>query len=892
MLNFYNKITASFEKIRTIFTSGSFSPLTIVFFFISVTSPLLAQPLVQTVDPLVVSYSSPETYTLGEISIEGNKFLDAGALVALTNLKPGDKVTIPGEQLSAAIKKLWEQGLIADVQVSAKKVDDKTINIIFTIAERPRLSGFVFTGINKGAREDLAEKIDVSRGKIVNDPLIKNAKKKAKDYFVDKGFLNTTVTVTQKNDTLLSNNVILNMHIEKKRRVRIKEIAITGNESIKSSKLRRKMKKTKQKDWYAIFTSSKLIKKEYEADKANIIEYYNSKGYRDAAIVADTIKVLSPKFVKIDLKIEEGRKYYFRNINWVGNYIYDSKTLSNVLNIKKGDVYNVETLQKRLSYNPQGYDVSSLYLDDGYLFFNVEPVEVLVDNDSIDIEMKIYEGPQATINNVIVTGNTKTHDHVILREVRTLPGQKFSRADLIRSTRELAALNYFDQEQLMTNGVTPVPNAQNGTVDIIYKVTEKPSDQIELSGGYGGFYGLIGTLGLTFNNFSARNIGNLKTWSPLPSGDGQRVSLRVQANGKSFQNYSISFTEPWLGGRKPKSLTVSLSHSRSYPAAMSRGRLGNSFGGSNFGGPNSLGNNFNTFPGQGATANFESRLLMSSASVAIGQRLNWPDDYFSLSTGLTIMQYNLRAYNAGLGFSNGTVNNLSVSNTLSRNSLDDFTFPTSGSSLALTLSLTPPYSLFNKLDYSDPNLDVARRFRWMEYHKWMFDNTWYATLVPGKKRNLVFAARTHFGFIGSYKKSTGIGPFERFVMGGSGLSGFNFLLGTDIIGLRGYENNSIRPSSAGGTVYNKLVAEIRYPIQISPAFSLFVLTFFEAGNAWASFQDYNPFNAYRSVGVGARIFMPAFGLIGIDYGKALDKIPGLPNGGQSAFTFTIGQQIR
>ncbi len=856
----------------------------------------LSQPLVNSVDQLVISYSSPETYIVGEVTIEGNKYLDASALLALTNIKTGDKITIPGEQLSAAIKKLWEQGLIGDVQVFAKKVDEKTINIQFSITERPRLSGFQFKGIRKSEREDLTTKIDISRGKIINEPLIKNAKKKAKNYYVEKGFLNATINVEQKKDSLLTNNAVLVMNIEKNKRVKIKEIEITGNDNVKTKKLRRKMKKTKQKDWYALFTTSKLIKKEYDNDKQNIIDYYNAQGYRDANIVYDSVQTISRKFVKIVIKIDEGRKYYFRNINWVGNYVYDSKTLSGVLNIKKGDVYNVETLQKRLSYNPQGYDVSSLYLDDGYLFFNVEPVEVLVDGDSIDIEMRMYEGPQATIDNVIVSGNTKTHDHVILREVRTLPGQKFSRADLIRSTRELAALNYFDQEALMTNGVTPVPNPQKGTVDIHYKVTEKPSDQIELSGGYGGYYGLIGTLGLTFNNFSARNITKLKTWSPLPSGDGQRLSLRFQASGKSFQNYSVSFTEPWVGGSRPKSLTVSLSHSRSYPFKQSLGGYRSNLSGGGFGGGfpgqggnfnNNLGGNLNSY------GNPDARMLVSSASVSVGQRLNWPDDYFSLSTGLTIMQYDIRDYGIGIkDFTTGTINNLSISNTISRNSLDDFTFPTSGSSLALTLSVTPPYSVFNKINYSDPNLEPARRFKWMEYHKWMFDNTWYATIIPGKKRNLVFAARTHFGFLGSYKSSTGIGPFERFVMGGSGLSGMNFLLGTDIIGLRGYNNNVIRPNGGGGTVYDKLVAEIRYPIQISPAFSLFMLGFFEAGNAWGSIQEFNPFNAYRSVGVGARIFMPAFGLIGIDYGKALDNIPGQPGGGHNAFTFTIGQQIR
>jgi outer membrane protein insertion porin family len=857
---------------------------------------LFAQPLVKPEEPIVVSYSSPETFEVEEVKIEGNKYLDANALIALTSIKQGDKITIPGEQITNAIKKLWEQGLIADVQVNAKKVDEKKVNIYFAILERPRLSGFEYVGVRKGEREDLAEKMDISKGRIVNDPLLKNAKKKAQNFFIEKGFLNTQVNITQKRDSLLSNNVVLKVQINKNKRVRIKEIDIVGNDHLKDAKLRRKMKKTKQKKWYAIFTSSKLIKKEYDKDKESLIEYYNAQGYRDAAIVYDSVKTIDEKYVKLNIKIDEGRKYYFRNISWTGNYIYDSKTLSNVLNIKKGDVYNIETLQKRLSYNPQGYDVSSLYLDDGYLFFNVEPVEVMIDGDSIDIEMRINEGPQATIDRIYLTGNTKTHDHVILREVRTHPGQKFSRSDLIRSTRELAALNYFDQEALMTNGVTPVPNPQKGTVDIHYKVTEKPSDQIELSGGYGGFYGLIGTLGLTFNNFSARNITKLSTWSPLPSGDGQRVSLRFQANGRNFQNYSISFTEPWLGGSKPMSLTVALSHSRSFPNRIAIGGLGrNNFGGAGLGGFNSFGtgfgNNFNTFGG-GINRNPDTRLLMSSISVSLGQRLRWPDDYFSLSNGVTVMQYNLRAYDVGLGFKNGTINNLSFINTLSRNSIDDFTFPTSGSTLSLSLSLTPPYSLFNKINYSDVNLDPSVRYKWMEYHKWMFDNTWYATLVPGKKRNLVFAARTHFGFISSYRRTTGIGPFERFVMGGSGLSGFNFLLGTDIIGLRGYGDRTLNLPNGGGTVYNKLVAEVRYPIQISPAFSLFVLSFFEAGNTWANFQDYNPFNLYRSVGVGARIFMPAFGMIGIDYGKALDFIPGLSGGGQSAFTFTIGQQIR
>ncbi|HEX8549210.1 MAG TPA: outer membrane protein assembly factor BamA [Cytophagaceae bacterium] len=808
-----------------------------------------------------ISYSSPEEFEIGEVTISGSEFLDSKALISITNLKAGDKITIPGEQISSAMKKLWDQGLIGDIEVSAKKGEGKIVNIDFKIKERPRLSKFVFKGIKKADQEDLSEKIDIARGRIVNDALIKNARKKVKTFYEEKGFFNTEVTITSEKDSLLSNNVILNVKIDKNERVKISNIAFEGNSDISEKKLKRKMKKTKEKDWYKLFTTSKLIKKEYENDKNSLIEYYNTLGYRDASIVSDTVIPVDKKHVKLEIKLEEGRKYYFRNITWTGNYVYTDKTLDAILNIKKGEIYNTQNLQKRLTYNPQGYDVSSLYLDDGYLFFNVEPVEVLVEGDSIDIEMRVFEGAQATIKNVYVSGNTKTHDHVIYREIRTLPGQKFSRADLIRSQRELVSLGYFDQEQL---GVNPVPNPQDGTVDINYTVVEKPSDQIELSGGWGGYFGFVGTLGLSFNNFSARNITKPRTWSPLPSGDGQRLSIRFQANGKSFSTYSLSFTEPWLGGKKPQSLTTSLTYSKQ--------------------------NNNVYFSGGGS-------LSVIGGTVTLGKRVKWPDDYFTLSHSLSYMRYTLDNYSFGssLGFTTGTANNLTFNNTLSRNSLDDFTFPTSGSNISLSVSATPPYSLFRKVDYNDPKLNSEIRYKFVEFHKWMFDNSWFTTLVPGKKRNLVLNVRSHFGFIGAYQRKTGIAPFERFVMGGSGLSGFNFLLGLDLIGLRGYEDRSIVPVENGrqvnGVIFDKLVTEIRYPVAISPAFSLFILTFLEGGNNWSNFKEFNPFNIYRAVGVGTRIFMPAFGMIGIDYGYGLDKLPGAEKTG-SKITFTIGQQLR
>lgn len=824
---------------------------------------LLAQPIKR--EYINPSYSNPEQYIIGGITVSGIQFLDPQAVIAITGLKTGDPITIPGEDITNAIKKLWDQGLIGDVEVSVQNVEGRKIFLDFNLKERARLSRFVFKGVKKNDEKDLSDKIGIAKGKIVNDAMIKNAQKKVKDFYLDKGFLNTEVTITQVKDTVVANSIILKINVDKKRKVRIRNIIINGNEAFKDRKLKKKMKKTKEKRWYKLFTTSKLLKKEYEQDKANVVEYYNSQGYRDAEITFDTIYKLDHKSVNIKMDIDEGKKYYFGNITWTGNFIYDDKTLSRILAINKGDVYNLANLQKRLNYNPSGADISSLYLDDGYLFFSVDPVEVLINGDSIDIEMRIYEGPQATIKNVTVSGNTKTHDHVVLREIRTYPGQKFSRADLIRSQREIGQLGYFNAE---TIGVNPIPNPQEGTVDIHYTVEEKPSDQIELSGGWGGYFGFVGTLGLVFNNFSARNLAKPKTWSPLPAGDGQRLALRLQANGRAYQTYSLSFTEPWLGGRRPQSFSVSLSRSAQnlYNSASGKYNAGH--------------------------------LYVTAATVSLGRELKWPDDYFSLSNSLSFVRYDLDNYSSaygigGLDFRTGYANNFSFITSISRNSVNDFTFPTGGSNLNLTITATPPYSLFNGVNYENPKLSNQERYRWIEFHKWMLDQSWFVPLVPPRKqggRSLVLNLRAHLGFIGSYKKSTGIGPFERFIMGGSGITGYNFLLGSDIIGLRGYQDNVIKPAPQGGTIFDKFVAEIRYPVNLSPALSVFVLGFFEGGNNWDNFQDFNPFKVYRSAGVGTRIFMPAFGMIGLDWGYGFDAVPGLNKG--SKVTFTIGQQIR
>ncbi len=803
-----------------------------------------------------LSYTAPKSYEIGGIAVTGVKFLDPNALINMTGLRVGDEVKIPSEALSTAIRKLWETNILGDVQINVTRVEGKLVFLELNLKERPRLSGFLFKGVSKSERDDLREKINLVRGRQVTDALVSQVKSSIKKFFVEKGFLNTTVNLRQDDDSATRGSTVqLRIEVDKKERVKVNSITFEGNLAYDQVALRRKMEETKVRKWYRFFKSSKYIKANYDKDKKAIIDQYNKEGYRDAEILSDTIMAHDSRSVDIRIKIDEGKKYYFRNITWTGNYLYDGKLLGSILGINKGDVYNMETLERRLQFNPTGADISSLYMDDGYLFFSVDPVEVNVDKDSIDIEMRVYEGSQATINRINISGNTKTNDHVVLREIRTLPGQKFSRADLIRTQRELSQLGYFDPEQI---GIQPVPDPNKGTVDINYTVVERPSDQIELSGGWGGFFGFVGTVGLTFNNFSLRRVGDFKSWSPLPSGDGQRVSLRIQANGAAFQTYTASFTEPWLGGRKPQSLTVGLNHS-----------IQNNFG-----------------------SRIASNLQLSSVTVSLGRRLKWPDDYFSLVNTLNIQNYTLNNYTiygtATDGFSDGVSTAISLNTTISRNSVNNPTFPTSGSTISLAVSLTPPYSAFRSNNKFN---NLAERFRLIEYHKWMFDASWFTPIA----KNLVLNTRAHMGFLGSYNNDLGIGPFERFKLGGSGLSGFNFILGYDVIGQRGYQDSRVITNgnaNDGAIVYNKWVTELRYAISTNPAATIYALTFVEAGNSWANYRDYSPFNMYRSAGIGARIFMPAFGMLGLDMGFPFDDAPTYNSNRAPEFHFTIGQQIR
>lgn len=865
-----------------------------------------------------LDYANPKKYEIAEIKVSGVEFLDHNALISLSGLKIGDRIQIPGDAISSAIKKLWQQGIIGDISVEIEKIEGDKIFLIIALTERPRLSKFTIEGLNKTATSEVSDKIKLIRGRVVTDALVKNAELTVKEHFIEKGFLNTTVNIRQELDPQVSNSVQLIIEVDRNQKVNINKIDFIGNTEFDDKKLEKQMKSTNEHVRISIFknvfqslanlnkekvknfldttqevsgkdlksyindniklnffNSSKFIGEDYEDDKEKVIAFLNSKGYRDAEIIEDSIFRHDNNSINININIDEGKKYHFRNIDWTGNFVHNDEVLSNILGVEKGDVYDMDLVNKRLNYNPSGRDVSALYMDNGYLFFSVEPVEVNIDEDSIDVEMRIFEGTQATINKILITGNDRTNDHVILREVRTLPGQKFSRADLIRTQRELSQLGYFDPEQI---GINPIPNPADGTVDIQYSLVEKPSDQIELSGGWGGFYGFVGTLGLVFNNFSVRNIPHLEKWRPLPVGDGQKLALRMQANGRSFQNYSISFSEPWLGGKRPNAFSVSFSYANNRPyinnSRLSRNQFGGGFGG-----------------GFGDNSRFDenAQIKVFNLTVGLGRRVRWPDDYFTVSNSISYQLYDIYKYPLGFGIGNsegtGTVTGISLNNTIARNSIDNPLYPRGGSSLSLSTSLTPPYSLFNKNE--EVNLEL------MEYHKWMFDASYFSQIIG----DLVLNARAHFGYIGSYQKETPVGPFERFWMGGSGLSGQNsFIIGREIISLRGYEDNSLVPRDdqnvSGGIIYNKFVFELRYPVSLNPSATIYLLGFAEGGNTVNNYAEYNINNLYKSAGFGARIFMPAFGLIGVDWGYGFDRLPGAFERSGPQFHFTIGQQIR
>jgi outer membrane protein insertion porin family len=800
-----------------------------------------------------IDYSNPLEYEIGGITVSGVKNFDASTIILYSGLAIGDMVTIPGDKISEAIRNLWKQKLFANVIINAAEVRGNVIFLNIELEERARLSTFSFKGASRSDADNLRDKIQLLSGTIVNENLISNTTNIIRNHFIDKGHLKAKINISEVKDTILVNSVRLIINIDKGSRVKINDLTFEGVSDVKIGKLKRSMKGTKEKDWYKIFSTSKFIRSTYKKDKANVIAKLNEKGYRNARIASDSVYDHNKKSLNILIKIDQGNKFYFRNITWVGNSKYNDATLTKILGIKKGETYNKAALDERLTGSAAGNDISSLYLDDGYLSFFPNPIETAVQGDSIDLEIRIYEGKQFRINSIRLMGNTKTNDHVVLREIRTLPGELFSRNDLIRSQRELATLGYFNPEAF---GINPIQNPADGTVDIEYTVEEKPSDQIELSGGWGAGR-VVGTLGVRFTNFSLRNFFNKEAWSPLPSGDGQQLSIRAQSNGVFYQAYNMSFVEPWLGGKRRNSLSFSLSHS--------------------------VQTNGQKKIVDGAENPLRQSLLISGASIGLGKQLQWPDDFFTLFQSISYQHYNLQNFGSIFSFSDGYSNNLAYTLVLSRNSINQPLYPRFGSELKFTFKATPPFSAFNNKDYA--NISDQEKFKFVEYHKWKFTTSWFTEIA----KDLVINARTGFGFIGSYNKDIGASPFERYYLGGSALSGYS-LDGREIIGLRGYDDRSLSPT-IGALFISKYSLELRYPLSLNPSATIYGLGFAEAGNTWSNFESYDPFSVYKSAGVGLRIFLPMFGLMGLDYGWRFDDVSTNPNMPKGQFHFTIGMNL-
>ena len=814
----------------------------------------------------VLDYANPKEYTVAGITVTGVQYTDVNTIKLFAGIKEGDRLTIPGDKITTAIKNLWRQQLFADVAVYAAEIRGEDIYLVIELEEMPRMSQYRINGVKKSEKENIREATDLFRGRIVNENLITTTKNQIIDYYIDKGFYNAEVEVKAEKDATIDNSVRLLIDIKRNERVKISEINIYGAGELEEKKLLRSMRETKEKRWWRIFKSSKFIKENFEDDQKNILARYNAKGYRNARITSDSVYRTAPDRVAIDVTVDEGNKFYFRDITFSGNTKYRTGQLDSIVKIESGDVYNLEELQMKLYQNPKGIDLTSLYSDDGYLNFQAIPVEILVENDSIDIEVRMLEGKQFRIGKITVTGNTKTNDRVIYREIRTRPGSLFSRTDIIRTQRELANLGYFNPEAFQ---VIPTQNPQEGTVDIEYVVEEKPSDQIELSGGWGGGR-VVGTLGLSFTNFSLRKFFK-GPWNPVPSGDGQRLSIRAQTNGQFFQSYNLSFTEPWLGGKKPNSLTFGVWHS-----IQSNGQR-------------------RTIDGQ--TNPLRQDLRISGVSLGLGQRWKRPDDWFQFYAGLSYQHFDLNNFNSFFDFSNGNSNNLSAELSLSRNSVSDPIFPTWGSTIKFSVKATLPYSqtFLRDQDFSDPEMTAQEKFKWVEYHKWKFTAKWYTALTNSTEdnpRKLVLHTNVGFGLLGFYNRDIGLSPFERFYLGGVFLSGF-VLDGREIVNLRGYDDLSVTfPNpNTGSPVIAKYGAELRYPLSTNPNATIYAMAFAEAGNTWSGVSDFNPFEVNRSAGVGLRIFLPMFGLLGLDYGWRFDDIPQAPNMAPGQFHFSIGMNL-
>ena len=794
----------------------------------------------------------PKKYLLGGISIKGNHKFSEQSIKAFAGLTEGQEIKIPGDQLSSAIKKLWNSKLFNNIDVYAIKIDGKKIYLEFDVEELSKIAKVKVTGLKKSKAEEILKETEFKKGAMLTENLVTTTKNYIKKKFTDKGFLKTKVTINYKKDSTNNYNALI--HVDKGERVKIKNLRFHGNTAFKESKLKKLLKKTKQKNFFHIFKPSKYREEEYQKDIKNLVSKYQEKGYRDAQVVSDSISWNNDNTINLDIDVKEGNKYYFGNIKFLGNTVFSDKQLQGFLGIQKGDTYNGKLLTERVNGDgtPDSQDISTIYLNNGYMFSNVTAVETGVKNDTINLEIRIHEDDPAYVKRVKVLGNTKTNDHVIYREIRTRPGNLFSKDAIIRSIRELSQMGFFDPEAISPD---VKPNYQDKTVDIDYNVVEKGSSQIELQGGFGGGT-FIGTLGLSFNNFSLKNIFNGKEYKPVPMGDGQKLAVRLQAS-KYSSTYSLSFSEPWFGGKRPKSLSFSVYNSKQF-----------------------------RYDFRSRDVDRNQKLDIFGATIGLSQRLKWPDDYFTFSSVLSFQRYTLKNFFLStFAFNNGNSNNLSLNLNLGRNSAGpNPIYPMSGSNFSISAKLTPPFSLFGaEKDYK--HMLPEEKYKWLEFYKLNYKGAWYHKVYD----KLVLKTGVDLGFLGAYNNKLGISPFERFYVGGDGMGTGQFD-GRQTIGLRGYPNASLT-SNRGGTVYNKFTMELRYPITLKPNASIYVLSFLEGGNSFESIKTFDPFNLKRSAGMGLRIFMPAFGMLGIDFANGLDNIPGQTGKSGWQTHFIINQQF-
>ncbi|MDR0939206.1 MAG: outer membrane protein assembly factor BamA [Mediterranea sp.] len=851
-------------------------------------------------DKPVILYSGiPRKYEIADIKVEGVKNYEDYVLIGLSGLSVGQTITVPGDEITGAIKRYWRHGLFSNVSISADKIEGDKIWLRISLTQRPRISEVRYNGVKKGERTDLENKLGMVKGMQITPNTVDRAKMLIKKYFDDKGFKNAEVNIVQTDDPANENQVIVDVDIDKKEKIKVHAIYITGNKALKASKLKRVMKKTNEKGKLRnLFRTKKFVPENYDADKQLIIDKYNELGYRDAIITADSVKNYDDRTVDVFINIDEGDKYYLRNVTWVGNTLYPSEQLNYLLRMKKGDVYNQKLLGERISSDDDA--IGNLYYNNGYIFYALDPVEVNIVGDSIDLEMRVSEGQQATINKIKISGNDRVYENVVRRELRVRPGQLFSKEDLMRSLREIQQMGHFDPEKLQTNNLVQ-PRAEDGTVDINLELTSKANDQVEFSAGWGQT-GIIGKLSLKFTNFSLANLlhPGRNYRGILPQGDGQTLTISGQTNAKYYQSYSISFFDPWFGGKRPNSFSVSAFFSvqtdissqyynSSYYNNMYNSYYGyGGYGMYNYGNYNNYENYYDP----------DKSIKMWGLSVGWGKRLNWPDDFFTLSAELAYQRYNLRDWQY-FPVTNGKCNDLSISLTLARASYDNPIFPRSGSDFSLSVQFTPPYSLFDGVNYkgyynADGTItqdNMNQLHKWIEYHKWKFKLKTYTALMDyhTHPKSLVLMTRLEFGMLGhynKYKKS----PFGTFDVGGDGMTGYS-TYATESIALRGYENSALTPYNSPGYAYERIGLELRYPLMLETSTNIYVLGFLEAGNAWNNISKINPFDLKRSAGVGVRIFLPMIGMMGIDWGYGFDKINGSKQYSGSQFHFILGQEF-